>query len=404
MSDEQNDSSIVTPVGGPGFIAGLFGGPAFQGFAARFAARYLRKPFRLGSRVIAVSHADVSDVLTRDLAFGIAAVNAGKIGEVNGGPFILGMDRSAVLERERRALYAALAEVDMGRLQQQVEADIADRLGTVEPGRRIDAVGSYARPIAARTAQRLFGISGPDLKTFMDVSRAIFGHTFLNLSDDPKIRDRGVKAGGMMQGWLADEIAKRRGAAEFGDDLMGAMMRQGVLDDDGVRRTLGGMLVGSVDTTATCVAKILTVIRRRPELKTGMRAELDDLGRQYGWCLEALRVWPHNPIVLRQAVSDTKLGEADIKTGDRIFAFTHAAMQDPMVFVDPDRLRPDRDRSDYLHFGGGLHPCAGRAVNRFQIPQLVRGLLERGLGNIGGIKWAGGFPHRLEVTLGRDAG
>ena len=404
MSDDQTDTSIITPVRSPGFFGELLAGPTLLGFAARLAARLVRKPIRVGNRVVAASHAHVREVLARDLDFGIAAVNARKIEEVNGGPFILGMDRSAVLERERRALYAALGEVDLGRLHAEAEADIAERLAAIEPGRPIDAVGGYARPIAARTAQRLFGVTGPDDRTFMEVARSIFGHTFLNLGDDPNAQTRGIRAGQMMQQWLSDEIARRRGAGELGDDLMGALMRQAVLDDEGVRRTLGGMLVGSVDTTATCVAKIMTVIAQEPQLQYSMRRDVGDLDRLYGWCLDALRVWPHNPIVLRQATSDTALGGLDIKAGERIFVFTQAAMQDPSVFAEPRRMRPDRDRAAYLHFGGGLHPCAGRAVNRFQIPLLVGGLIDRGVSRIGPIGWAGGFPHRLDVTLSRGAG
>jgi cytochrome P450 len=410
MSDNRVDPSIVTPVGTPGFFATLLSpitralaGPGVQGFGARLAARYLRKPFRLGDRVFAVTHADVRSVLERDLDFGIAAVNAKKIEEVNGGPFILGMDRSAALERERRALYTALAAVDMDRLKAGVEAEVESRLAPVEPGGALDVVGGYARPTAAHTAQRLFGISGPDDSTFMEATRSIFGHTFLNLSDDPAIRDRGIAAGRLMQGWLAEEIARRRGAAETGDDLMGALMQQGELDDAGIRRTLGGMLVGSVDTTATCVAKIVAVLRREPDLQHRMRRDRDDLGGLYNWCLEALRVWSHNPLVLRQATADTALGDLAIKAGERVFALTLPAMYDPEVFDEPRRLRGDRDRSAYLHFGGGLHPCSGGAVNRFQIPLLVRGLVDRGISGIGRVEWAGGFPHRLVVTLGRGA-
>ena len=404
MSDDQIDTSIVTPVKSPGFLAGLLGSPAVLGLAGRLGARFIGKPVRLGQRVVAARHADVRELLERDLDFGIAAVNAGKIEEVNGGPFILGMDRSATLERERRALYAGLAAVDLAALRREAEAGIDQRLEAVEPGRAIDAVGDYARPIAARTAQLLFGIRGPDDRTFMEVVRSIFGHTFLNLGDDAEAQARGIKAGRLMQEWLAAEIVHRRGAADFGEDLMGALMRQGELDDDGVRRTLGGMLVGSVDTTATCVAKILTVMRRRPELLHDMRRDAGDVDRLYGWCLEALRVWPHNPIVMREATGDTSLGGVAIKAGQRVIAFTQAAMLDASVFAEPQRLRPDRDRSAYLHFGGGLHPCAGRPVNRFQIPLLLAGLLRRGLGGIGRIEWAGGFPHRLDVTLGGKAG
>ena len=399
MSDVEIDSSIVTPVGSSGFIAGLFSGPGLLGLAARLVARFFRKPFRLGGRVVAASHADVRELLARDLDFGIAAINAAKIDEVNGGPFILGMDRSATLERERRMLYSALAEVDTDVLRAAVEADVARHLDRVSADGTLDAVGAYARPIAAHTAQRLFGIDGPDDQTFMEVARSIFGHTFLNLDGDPKVQVRGIKAGRLMQNWLAAEIDHRRSNGSPKDDLMNALMRQSE-DDNGVRRALGGMLVGSVDTTATCVAKILTVIKRKPTLQVSMRQDMGDLDRLYGWCLEALRVWPHNPILMREATSDTTLGETDIKAGQRVIAYTQAAMLDSSVFAEPKRLRPDRDRAAYLHFGGGLHPCAGRSVNRFQIPILVRGLLERGIVNIGGIGWAGAFPHRLEIKLG----
>jgi cytochrome P450 len=404
MSEEEADRAIVTPVRSPGFLATLLGGPALLGLAARTGARLARRsgrPFRIGKRIVAARHDHVRDLLVRDLEFGIAAVNAARIGEVNDGPFVLGMDRSSALEKERRALYAALSAVDMDRLRQAAAADVADRLGAVPAGGTIDAVGGYARPIAARTAQRLFGITGPNDAMFMEVVRSVFAHTFLNQSDDEKVRERGIEAGRYMGRWLADEIARRRSAGDLGEDMMGALLSQGQLDDDGVRRTLGGMLVGSIDTTATCVAKILKVAGADPELRFAMRRDRDDPARMDGWCNEALRRWPHNPIVIRKAECDANLGGRDVAAGDGVIAWTHAAMHDADVFPDPLRLRPDRDPSFYLHLGGGLHPCAGRPVNRFQIPMLVGALLGRDPIRIGRIGWAGPFPHRLDVTLGK---
>jgi cytochrome P450 len=202
-----------------------------------------------------------------------------------------------------------------------------------------------------------------------------------------------------MQVWLGEEIARRRAAGETGSDLMGALLRQRILDDDGVRRTLGGMLVGSVDTTASCVAKILKVIARDPALEHAVRRDLADPDRMHGWCNEALRRWPHNPIVLRTAAADCTLAGLPIRKGETVIAWTQAAMLDGSVFDDPGRLRPDRDGAAYLHLGGGLHPCSGRPVNRFQIPLLVGGLVRRGLARVGKVGWAGPFPHKLPVTL-----
>jgi hypothetical protein len=50
--------------------------------------------------VVVARHADVVEVLHRDLDFRIAPVNEVRIDEVNG-PFVLGMDRGATLVHAR---------------------------------------------------------------------------------------------------------------------------------------------------------------------------------------------------------------------------------------------------------------------------------------------------------------
>jgi cytochrome P450 len=223
----------------------------------------------------------------------------------------------------------------------------------------------------------------------------------LNLTDDEDIRQRALRAATLMEAWFKDEIERRRTSGDLGIDMMGALMTAQAVDDDGVRRTLGGMLVGSIDTTASSVAKIVVMIARDRELAKRITADVDDEARLAGWCREALRRWPHNPIVLRQAGSATRVGDKDVQPGDRIFAWTQAAMLDAEAFPDPQYLRPDRPPAAYLHFGGGLHPCAGRTVNAFQIPALVGALMRRGIKSVGRMQWAGAFPAHLPVRLGR---
>ena len=388
---------IATPPSSNGFL----GSPAVLALAARLGAKiaaWFGDPIRFGDTVIVARHANVMEVLHRDLDFLIAPVNEKRIVEVNG-PFVLGMDRGATLVLERGALYEALAEVDFAAIRQAVEHEAQKRVAAA--GGEIDVVEAYARPIAAHTATALFGIRGPDEPTFMDVARAIFGHVFLNLSDDEAIRQRALKAAGLMEAWFKDEIKRRRTSGDLGTDMMGALMKAETLDDDGVRRTLGGMLVGSIDTTASSVAKIIATIAKDATLAKNVATDVDDPARLAGWCREALRRWPHNPIVLRRAAAATSLADVEIRQGDRIFAWTQAAMLDAEIFPDPQYLRPDRPPAAYLHFGGGLHPCAGRAVNAFQIPALVGALVRRGIKSVGTMKWAGPFPAHLPLRFER---
>jgi cytochrome P450 len=385
--------SIVTPAGGGGVLAE----PGLPGLAARLGARFLSEPVSIGGIVLAPRHRDVAEALRRDLDFVIAPVNAARIDEVNG-PFILGMDRSDRLTIERHALYAALAEIDLDGLaaDASVRADTLLAAATSE----IDVVGGYARAVAGGTAQRLFGVMDADPATFLEVTRSVFAHTFLNLGGDKVVETRAVEASKLMSAWLNDEIARRRSGGPQGDDLMGALLRRAELDDDGVRRTLGGMMVGAVDTTASTVAKIIAMLGRDRALAAKVAADADDHGRLRGWCWDVLRLWPHNPVVVRQAADDTTLGGVAIPAGKRVFLWTQAAMFDEQAFPNPAQIRPDRPASAYLHFGGGVHPCAGRAVNDRQIPMLVGGLLKRGLKKVGAVAWAGPFPARLVATLG----
>jgi len=345
--------------------------------------------------VIVANHRQIREALARDLEFGIAPVNGKRIAEVDEA-FVLGMDRGAVLVSEREALYRALAEVDLDKLKEAISEGIAKRLESIS---EIDAVDGFARPIAAQTARLLFGVGPKDDRLFMEVARAIFAHTFLNLSNDEKVRQRAIRASQLMEEWLRSEIDLRRASGKLGSDMMGALMKENLLGDDGTKRTLGGMLVGAIDTTASSVAKILAVLGSDRKLLAKVEDNADDPDVIRGWCWEALRCWPHNPIVIRSALSSTTLDGVRIEAGDRLFLWTQAAMQDASVFPDPKRLRPDRDPCHYMHFGGALHVCAGRSINAFQIPMLVGALVRRGIASVGKMSWAGPFPDHLPVKF-----
>lgn len=404
QTDLTSNADVATPRGGDGVLTALLRSQWFLSFGARLAWRLtslLGSPLRFGSSIIAVRHAEVADVLARDLEFLIAPINAARIDAVNG-QFVLGMDRGATLAREREALYSALRSVDLDSVKKQADLLAQAAIARARNG-ALDVVGGYARPIAAETARSLFGLHGQDDALFMDVARAIFAHTFLNIGNDKTVEARALRAAKLMRGWFEEEIARRRANDEPGTDMMGGLLRIPELDPDAVRRTLGGMLVGSIDTTATAVAKVIAVIAGDRHLRDLMYADRNDAEKLSLWCLEALRRWPHNPVVLRRSAIDTRIGDTDVKAGDTIVAFTLAAMLDPDVFPEPDLSRPDRPLASYLHFGGGLHPCAGRAINHFQITTLVGRLLEARIERVEPMIWAGPFPDQLTVHfLGKE--
>lgn len=348
---------------------------------------------------------DVEDILRRDLDFQIAPINGGRIDEVNG-PFVLGLDRGLQMATERPQLYAAVSAIDLVAVRALVARE-AERLldDAMAAGGQIDIVNGYARLVAARAARQIFGLAGPTEMDIMRVIRTVFQHTFLNLTGDEEVRQRALAASAELRQWFMDEIARRHSQGLNIDDVIGRLLalhatNPDALDDDGVRRNVAGLLVGAIDTTATAVAKIIRMASTDDAVLARVERAVDDPQRMIGWCNELLRLWTHNPVLLRRAAVDVSVGGKNIPAGTTVVAYTQAAMFDPDHFTNPNQLDPTRATALYRHFGGGLHPCSGRAVNDVQIPELVRQVVKRGILRVERPRYDGPFIDELIVSLG----
>lgn len=356
------------------------------------------KPIKVGSLVLVTRHAHVVDALRRDTDFLAGDSYRDEIERTNG-PFVLGMDRGPQLSRESLALYSALGRYDLKQLAVDAKKEAQKLLETL--GSDFDAVQDFVWPVCGWTTQRMFGLGGVDPLLFRHVSRSIFYHVFLDVAKSSAVRERAIAAGELLKSWLSEEIARRRasGSSQFGSDFMGLLMADATLDDDAIRRTLGGVLVGSIDTINGVAARVLTIVDRSPKLRQRMIGALQRPVQFNGYCLEAHRHWAQTPMIVRRALRPTQLGGTSINAGDRLFLFTHAAMFDAGAFNNPLHFRPDRPATSYLHYGGGVHACAGRALADMQVPMLVQAFLERDFRISGRMKWAGPFPDRLRVEL-----
>jgi cytochrome P450/glutathione S-transferase len=389
--------TLPPPSYGPTFMEGLFG-PRVIRRGGQILLR-LAPRLQIGNRLIVSTWDDVTTVLIRDNDFLIAPVNEARINSV-GGPFMLGMDRSPALMHQREHVYSALRDAkkeEMARLLEQESKRLLD--DAIAQGGKVDVVNGYARLVAGRTAAQLFGIRGPTEQDLLRVIRSIFHETFLNQSGDLKVRERGIAASLEIRSWIEEEIANRVAQRVHGDDVLGKLLDSCGADLVGARLMLGGCLVGAIDTTATAVTNIIAEVVTDGHLKKQMRLDLDDPRRFEGWCWEALRRRPHNAGMLRQAGQLAALPGKPVKEGTQVILLTVAAMHDPAAFDRPNELIPDRPLDRYLHFGYGLHQCAGRNFNAFQIPYLVRELVRRDVSGSAKVRTQGPFPDELIVSL-----
>ena len=79
----------------------------------------------------------------------------------------------------------------------------------------------------------------------------------------------------------------------------------------------------------------------------------------------------------RIAKEELALNGCPIHRGDTVTASLSAANHDPQKFSDPHRFDIQRDNSEHLAFGSGIHVCLGAPLARLEAQIAIRNLLAR---------------------------
>ncbi|MFY0527599.1 cytochrome P450 [Archangium gephyra] len=371
----------------------------------------------LGKRVLVTRAEDVNEVLKTDAVFGVTEIYAEKM-ERTTGPFFLGMENTPQYQRESSLSRQAVRREDLERIRTMVREHAEQLIAQARPGGRLDVVNGLARPVAVGMVDRFFGVPGPDPETMKRWMRIIFWEIFLNLGNDADVTARALAASAELKAYMEGLIAQRKAGlvTEGRDDFLTRLLRMQEdeatrLDDDAVRRNVGGIIVGAVDTSSKALAQVVNELMERPEAQGEAQsaAREENTARVAAHAFEALRFDPHNPLLLRTCNEDYVLArgtdrEVRIPKGTLVIASTIAAMFDPEVMQHPDEFRVDRPPPGYMHFGRGMHTCYGERINHIVVPEVLGCLLRlrnlrRAPGGEGRMKFEGPFPDRLVVEF-----
>ncbi len=358
----------------------------------RVLASILRRHFpvlRIGSRAFVARHADVKSVLEQSERFGVTEIYAERMERATGA-FLLGWENTPQYAREVSWIRAAVPASDLARVRALVQQRAEQLLAEVCQQGQIDVVSQYARLIPLWLVEQYFGVPAPDRPAMQRWLRTIFWDLFLNLGDDVEVTRAAVRDGALLRGHLSEVIAEHqrlRAAGRAPDDFVTRLLElrersYPELDDEALRRNIGGVIVGAVETQAKALVHALHELLLRPSQLAGARraaiAGDDELVARY--VFEALRFNPHNPLIVRRCHQDTLVAAGSehatmIPRGTTVFALTLSAMFDEEVVSDAEHFRVDRPRHHYLHFGHGQHQCFGTHLNQVVLPAAIAALL-----------------------------
>jgi cytochrome P450 len=349
--------------------------------------------------------------------------------------YLMAHDDDALHYREKSIMQGLLNRDDLPRVRKMV-VGICDSLLSKAKG-QIDAVDEYCRLVPATIVRDYFGLIGMERKELMEWSYRARVDTCYNQPFDildPEER-RSIVAGHAasaekLEKYLKALLLTKRLALTWEaltgplmrlwrwitrsapppDDIVTRMMRTTFPSEVGfdlVRLgvNVGGLLIGTIETTAQATVQTIQFLLRRPDLlvqaKNAAGLENTDLFDSMVW--EALRFVPISPYMFRQSAAEYTIAkgtsrETTIPPGTNVLALTQSAMFDEKAFEDPGTFRARNNWSNYFTFGYGAHECLGKYVGMVMVPEIVRRILLRpDLHAPGEIVYEGHMPKSYEL-------
>lgn len=163
------------------------------------------------------------------------------------------------------------------------------------------------------------------------------------------------------------------------DDLIGAFMRDGGLDDedDLVIQCMGVFAAGRVTTQKLLSDGIPLLLPEWGAWRERVRTTPSAVRRLVE---EMLRLVTPTRYVVRYATEDVHLGDGDgavhVKRGEKVVLILEAANRDAGAFASPHALVADRQPNPHVTFGFGPHRCPGASVARIEIAIALQALLD----------------------------
>ena len=276
--------------------------------------------------------------------------------------------------RIRRALAKPFLTREISRYEGQMTA-AAERLLDAA-GARVDVVGDLAEPLPVEVIALIIGVPDshrPRIPVITMDQRHFFGTTPPTAQLARPFDEHLGEWHDLLVGWM-DE---RRSAPT--DDvltLLAGLVDDGTLGlDEAVATCLHLVIAGNSTTTALIGNAVFSLIDKPDQLDV-LSASPELLAN----CIEeTLRFEAPLPRDRRIATCATRLGEAEIRRGDRITTVLAAANRDPEHFADPDVYDITRQFTAGHHasFGRGIHFCIGAPVARLETAVALTAFFER---------------------------
>lgn len=248
----------------------------------------------------------------------------------------------------------------------EITRSVLDR---VEGREECDLVKDVAQPVVSRVIGTFMGLPPGD-----DVLWADLMNTILS-ANDPEVNPEGVET--VMERDIPEVfercrqlVAERR--ANPTDDLTSVLVHAEVdgetLEEHEIIMGFFLLMAAGNDSTKATYCSAMLALMEDPDQRQLL---IEDPALIPSAVEEALRMFPAFAHFRRTATEDVRLGDKEIKEGEKVVLWYPSTNRDESRFDDPDTFDVQRDPEHQAFGAGGRHFCLGAALARLELKVLL---------------------------------
>lgn len=287
-------------------------------------------------------------------------------------------------ERLRRIVGREFAPRDVHRFRPAVEAFVRDGLDAMAASDSADLVEHIAMPIPIRVMAMILGVPESDIPELRVMSDDLVqGFALAPDTDELVVADalatfdvqRITKAIVDIHTYFSALIAERRRTPA--DDLVTKLMapaEDGTLSEQELLWFCLLLLVAGIETTTNLIGNMTIAFLAHPDEWRRVRERRELIPSAVS---EALRYDAPIQGFFRTATAPVVIGDTEIPERSRVLLAFGAANHDPTHYEDPRSFVSDRNPSDHLAFGAGIHRCLGAGLAELEGQIVLEQLVDR---------------------------
>ena len=256
-------------------------------------------------------------------------------------------------------------------LRPRLKALVEYRLDELAGRQQFDAVVELAHLLPLAVVTQLVGLDDEGRNNMLDWAAGIF-NAFGPLPNERT--EAGLATAQQVISYVLERVERRNLVADGWGAALFEAVDQGRISETAARLMLVDYLTPALDTTINATSAAIELFAAHPEQWRLLREDLSLIPHAIN---EVVRLESPIRAFARSLRRDIRIGDAELRTGQRALMLYACANRDPRKFADPTRFDITRRAGDHLGFGMGTHLCAGMHLAKLEISVLLEAMTAR---------------------------